>query len=91
MAPESPFALLCEPTHPPATHSVPPIPTPLNLQVFERVRRMAPESPDDPHPHAPGAHPGHQRLLHAGAAQLVELAQGPQYLCKMDPLWHPWY
>jgi hypothetical protein len=49
---------------------------------------MAPDTPDDPH--APGAAP-HARLVHAGAAQLVELAQGAQYLCKMDPLWHPWY
>jgi hypothetical protein len=59
------------------------------MQVTERVRRMAPDGPDDAH----AAHAGgpHARPAHAGAAQLVELAQGPQYLCKMDPLWHPWY
>lgn len=62
-------------------------------QVFDRVRRMAPEVPDDPHaaPAWAAAQAQTGRSVHVGAAQLVELAQGPQYLCKMDPLWHPWY
>lgn len=50
---------------------------------------MAPENPDDPQQQQQLA--GHPRMVQGGAAQLVELAQGPQYLCKMDPLWHPWY
>jgi hypothetical protein len=23
-------------------------------------------------------------------AQLVQLAKNPDYLCRMDPTWHPW-
>ena len=57
-------------------------------------------APDAPEPGAAAAGAGAAgggagalppRPANAGAAQLVELAQGPQYLCKMDPLWHPWY
>ena len=29
--------------------------------------------------------------IQAGAHRLVEVAQAPDNLCRMDATWHPWY